>query len=81
MNLNNVPIGERNAWHGSEVMALRRNIKLLLNLHINTLTLDEEIFSVFLTYTCQAMAVKEKLEYQLTCTSNTSRTGINEKIT
>ena len=36
MNLNNVHIGERNAWHGSEVMALRRNIKLLLNLHINT---------------------------------------------
>ena len=41
MNLNNVPIGERNAWHGSEVMALRRNIKLLFNVHINTYTLDE----------------------------------------
>ena len=39
MNLNNVHIGERNAWHGSEVMALRRNIKLLFNVHINTYTL------------------------------------------
>ena len=42
MNLNNVHIGERNAWHGSEVMALRRNIKLLFNVHINTYTLDED---------------------------------------